>query len=91
MHFRGLLVVSLLAFVIHTQSPNHDPDKARLIASDIPNFWRVFDKATLKDAADLYQREYTDAGSAGLHDFLKSRINGVFERLADRCGNQWTR
>jgi hypothetical protein len=30
--------------------------------------------ASLQNAADLYQSEYIDPGSAGLHDFLKSRI-----------------
>lgn len=80
MLIRGFLALSLLAFAIHSQpprssSPNHDPDQARLIASDIPNFWRVFDEASLKDAGDLYQREYIDAGSPGLHGFLRGRIN----------------
>jgi hypothetical protein len=53
---------------------NLDPDAVLLITSDIPSFWRVFDKASLKDAADLLQREYLDQGTAGLHDFLKNRI-----------------
>lgn len=53
---------------------NHDPDAARLITSDIPNFWRVFDRASLTSAADLFQREYLDAGSPGLRDFARSRI-----------------
>ncbi len=54
--------------------PNPDPDAARLVSSDIPAFWRVFDKASLQDAAGLFQREYIDPGSPGLHDFLKARI-----------------
>jgi hypothetical protein len=56
---------------------NRDPDAALLITSDIPSFWRVFDKASLKDAADLFQREYLDQGTAGLHDFLKNRIENA--------------
>jgi len=54
--------------------PNQAPEAARLITSDIPSFWQVFDKASLKDAAEMFQREYIDSGTAGLHDFLKSRI-----------------
>ncbi|HLK64759.1 MAG TPA: DUF2268 domain-containing putative Zn-dependent protease [Bryobacteraceae bacterium] len=54
--------------------PSHDPEAARLVTGDIPNFWRVFDKASLKDAGDLFQREYLDPGSTGLHDFVKARI-----------------
>jgi hypothetical protein len=39
----------------------------------------VFDKAPLKDAAEVFQREYIDPGTTGLHDFLKSRIqNGHY-------------
>jgi hypothetical protein len=39
----------------------------------------VFDKASLKDAAELFQREYIEPGTAGLHDFLESRIqNGRY-------------
>lgn len=68
------LLVLLALTTAHSQSPNRDPDAARLVTSDIPNFWRVFDKASLQNAADLFQREYIDPGSAGLHDFLKSRI-----------------
>ena len=51
--------------------------KARLVTSDIPHFWAVFDKASLHDAADLFQREYLDAGSEGLKTFLKVRINNA--------------
>jgi hypothetical protein len=54
--------------------PNHDPMRAQLVTSDIPNFWRVFDKASLKDAGDLFQREYIDIGSPGLHAFLQVRV-----------------
>jgi len=57
-----------------TGEPNRDPMKARLVTSDIPNFWRVFDKASLKDAADLFKREYLDVGSPGLRAFLEGRI-----------------
>lgn len=76
-------LVSLAAFAaffvcegLHAQTaePNRDPMKARLVSSDIPNFWRVFDKASLKDAADLFQREYIDPGTPGLHGFLQGRI-----------------
>ena len=59
---------------LRAEEPNRDPMHARLVTSDIPNFWQVFDKATLKNAADLFQREYIDVGSPGLHGFLQSRI-----------------
>lgn len=60
-------------------SLNHDPETAKLITSDIPNFWRVFDKASLISAGELFQREYIDAGSPGLKGFLDNRIvNGRY-------------
>src|SRR6266852_3614257 len=77
---KRLLLPLLLAVPIVAQTdaqtavPNRDPMQARLVTSDIPNFWRVFDKASLKDAAALFQREYIDIGSPGLHGFLQNRI-----------------
>lgn len=53
---------------------SHNPDDAQLVTSDIPNFWRVFDKASLQNSADLFEKEYIEPGSSGLHDFVKSRI-----------------
>jgi hypothetical protein len=54
-----------------------DPDAARIVTSDIPNFWQVFDRAPLSDVAALasaFERGYLDAGSAGLADFTRFRI-----------------
>jgi hypothetical protein len=58
---------------------NSDPMKARLVTSDIPHFWAVFDKASLQDAAELFQREYFDIGSEGLKTFVQVRINNPRE------------
>ena len=54
-----------------------DPDAARVVTSDIPNFWRAFDRAPLTTVAaltDAFQRDYLDAGSPGLRDFTPVRI-----------------
>jgi hypothetical protein len=56
------------------KSPNHNPALARLVTRDIPNFWRVVDQASLISAAELFQRDYLDPGTTGLHDFLATRI-----------------
>jgi hypothetical protein len=67
--------LALLAPLLsQSPEPNHDPMRAQLVTSDIPNFWRVFDKASLKDAGDLFQREYIDIGSPGLQAFVRTRI-----------------
>src|SRR5207245_11071549 len=54
-----------------------DPDRARLVTSDIPNFWRVFDRAPLTNVsalADAFERGYLGVGSAGLADFTRFRL-----------------
>jgi hypothetical protein len=79
MKYRATPLVAFLAITAgaSAQQPpkrNQGPDASRLVTSDIPNFWRVFDKVSLKDAAELFQREYIAPGSAGLHDLVESRI-----------------
>jgi hypothetical protein len=67
------------ATAAQASEPNQDPEAAKLMTSDIPNFWRVFDKASLITAGELFQREYIDAGSPGLKGFLANRIvNGRY-------------
>ncbi|MGB7218943.1 MAG: DUF2268 domain-containing putative Zn-dependent protease [Vicinamibacterales bacterium] len=54
-----------------------DPDAARLVTSDIQNFWRAFDAAPVTNIgalAAVFEREYFDAGSPGLRDFVRFRI-----------------
>src|SRR5216684_6313928 len=54
-------------------SPNHDPDAARFVTSDLDNFWRAYALAVAAGSATerekIYQREYLDKGSPGLKDF----------------------
>ncbi len=80
------LFFTLLLFGVLTWAPraaqqvpiNRDPDAARLITSDIPRFWRAFDRALLSngdDLSDIFQREYLDLGSPGLRDFTRFRIH----------------
>src|SRR2546429_7255290 len=57
-----------------------DPDAARLVTSDIPNFWGAFDRAPLTNVAalaDAFQRGYLDVGSAGLRDFTRFRLQSA--------------
>lgn len=65
---------------------SHDPAGAQLVTSDLPNFWRVFDKASLQNASDLFEKEYIEPGSAGLHDFVKSRIDTSLALAAKVAG-----
>jgi tetratricopeptide (TPR) repeat protein len=62
-----------------------DPNRAKLITSDIPLFWKAYDlaqKAPSEVRADIYQAEYFDKGTVGLKDFLRVR-NISKKRLAD--------
>ena len=52
-----------------------DPDKFRVITSDIDLFWKTYDQLPGSTApAQLLDRQYLDAGSVGLHGFVRQRI-----------------
>ncbi len=51
-----------------------DPDAAKLITTDVENFWRSYDKASSMDLAEVLDRDYLKPGSPGLKDFLRLRI-----------------
>ena len=56
-----------------------DPKQAKLVTSDITQFWRAYDLAA-KDPAHaeaIYQREYFDKGSPGLQDYFQLKIESV--------------
>jgi hypothetical protein len=56
-----------------------DPKKARLITSDIKNFWKAYDLAE-KDTANrlkIYQTQYVDPGSAGLQDYFAYKVRNM--------------
>lgn len=56
---------------------NHDPEAAQLVTSDIDAFWNVFDRRDSEDLTSALQRDYLDAGSAGLKAFNTLRIGGA--------------
>src|SRR5262249_34539157 len=60
------------------RTPNHDPDAARLVTSDLDNFLRAQTAANgAVPTAEVLEREYLDKGSPGLKDFLQRRINSA--------------
>lgn len=62
---------------------HRDPEKAALVTSDIPAFWKVFDQLdSAKNPEELFNTEYFDAGSVGLQDFVASRIGSAKDLLA---------
>ncbi|MGH9769206.1 MAG: DUF2268 domain-containing putative Zn-dependent protease, partial [Blastocatellia bacterium] len=64
---------------------------AKLITSDIENFWRAYDLAKQESDAEkkisIYDREYLGKGSVGLQDFIKLRINTA-KSLAQTVNSQ---
>jgi hypothetical protein len=71
------------AIAIAQNKPQPDPDKARIVVSDIQNFWRAFDQSTEATRAEVMQREYLDRGTVGLKDFVRLRISSA-DNLANR-------
>jgi hypothetical protein len=52
-----------------------DPDRARIVTSDIERFWSVYDRAAqAADPGALYDADYLEPGSPGLHGFIHMRI-----------------
>ena len=85
MPIRVLLPVFFTAILVfcgqvHAAGPtrNTDPGAARLVMDDLPRFWRAFDRAAQATSpaarAEVYQRDYLGAGSAGLKAFTELRI-----------------
>jgi Predicted Zn-dependent protease (DUF2268) len=51
-----------------------NPDAARLVTSDVTNFWDVLEHANDANLEELLQRDYIDRGTVGLRDFIPGRI-----------------
>jgi hypothetical protein len=70
-----ILAASILTSPCCAQAPfTNNPDSARLVTSDIPLFWTAFDRASFRNAGATFQRDYIDAGSDGVKDFIADRI-----------------
>lgn len=59
------------------EADHADPAGAKFITTDVDRFWQVYAKLpTAADPVGLLNREYLDAGTAGLQDFIPNRILG---------------
>ena len=52
-------------------------DKANFITSEIENFWKAYDLDEGKNQPSIYQKYYLDAGSKGLKNFIRLRIQNA--------------
>lgn len=66
-----------LATLCQSQDKNRDPQKARIVTSDIANFWIAFDKAGRDIDPKIFGELYLQKGSPGLQDFMKGRIKSA--------------
>ena len=68
------------------QQAHNDPDKARLVFTDVERFWQAYDLALQqKDArqkADIFQRHHLLGGSPGLIDYHRIKTGSV-EKLVE--------
>lgn len=56
-----------------------DPTKAKLITTDVSNFWNAFDRVQ-KDTAhayDIYKKYYIAPGTPGLQDYFAYKVNSL--------------
>ncbi len=69
----------LLNSIKATKNSTSDPYAAKLITSDVKNFWKAYDMAK-KDTANaikFYKKYYTEPGSNGLQDYLAYKIKNL--------------
>jgi len=60
------------------RAQHSDPDGAAFITSDVERFWDVYSRLpAAADPVGLLARDYLDAGSVGLQDFIPNRILGA--------------
>lgn len=75
-----LIAVMSQSIPSYCQELNRDPDKARLVTLDIPNFWQAYDQADKKTGAErirIFDEQYLAKGSVGLKDFVRERISSA--------------
>jgi hypothetical protein len=81
-----LICATCLSAQTESRELNSDPEKARLVTSDIENFWRAFDLAEKETGAEaktaVFEREYFEKGSPGLKDFTQLRIKSAKNLVA---------
>lgn len=68
------------------QTRNTDPDSARIVTSDIDNFWQAYDRlepnSTREDSVRVFSEIYLQPASPGLAEFVRLRIESA-DKLID--------
>jgi hypothetical protein len=69
----------LVARIDKMKASTNDPLKAKLVTTDIKNFWKAYDLAQ-KDTAHrlaIYKKYYVDAGTVGLQDYFAIKVRSM--------------
>lgn len=80
---RILALISIIVLTVFNVSGQNgakvsgDPNDAKIITSDIQNFWRAYDQAKPDNQVEVFEREYLKRASDGLEDFIKLRITSA--------------
>jgi hypothetical protein len=69
----GLILIGYITFYL-TGPTNGDPLKAKLVTTDIDNFWLAYDASGPDFKPSVFQELYLDKGSKGLKGFISNRI-----------------
>lgn len=69
----------LLNSIKTVKNSSTDPYKAKLITSDVKNFWKAYDlaKKDTANAINLYKKYYVEPASNGLQDYLGYKIRNL--------------
>ncbi len=78
----GVCVALIAASTASSAQERHtDPNTARIVTTDIPNFWRAYDllpaATTRADSVGVVREHYLDRASAGLQAFFRLRIQSA--------------
>jgi len=71
--------VPLVGQIEKLKSSTNNPLKAKLISTDIKNFWKAYDLAQ-KDTINrlaIYKKYYVDPGTAGLQDYFAMKVGSI--------------
>jgi hypothetical protein len=69
----------LLNSIKTVKNSTTDPYKAKLITSDVKNFWKAYDmaKKDTANAINIYKKYYVEPASNGLQDYLGYKIKNL--------------
>lgn len=73
---RTILMLLMLALFLPVLSQSKDPQTAKIITTDIDNFWVAYDQSDSLDS-DIFKKEYIDKGTPALKAFMKNRIGSA--------------